>query len=237
MSELLKSGYRVVFKRPYKRGTPRHVKKHQILFFEAECLFEALALALRDANDGWHLNTIHRLDRKPGFVPTSKCVPKWMIQNLESFAKRLPDKEAAERERDELRAELKSCSCAFCGESISNGGPGDRDRIRAHVSQCESHPLYAIIKERDTLKDRLEKVVGMLEPLDIGICPDCEGRGEFLCSGSPPSNVIEQPDGGYLLACELCGGHEDGRGSGVTQALLESLHDRAKAIAEGRDDE
>lgn len=57
-------------------------------------------------------------------------------------------------ERDEAR--LESCSCAFCGESISNGGEGDLQRIQDHVADCPEHPLAKATAEMKAEIDRLK---------------------------------------------------------------------------------
>lgn len=92
----------------------------------------------------------------------------------------------------------------------------------------------AVEGEGVEIRRRLDAVVAMLEPLEVGVCPDCGGSGDFFVNALPPKGIV--PTGsGYKIACETCDGHEDRRGSGVITFPDTSLHARAVAIAEGRD--
>lgn len=93
---------------------------------------------------------------------------------------------------------------------------------------------YDLLKrDAETIAKRLDALVAMLEPLEVGACPDCGGSGDFFVNALPPKGIV--PTGsGYKIACETCDGHEDGRGSGVITFPDTSLHARAVAIAEGR---
>lgn len=108
------------------------------------------------------------------------------------------------------------------------------DQVRSEIGCARGQRTTQFCAEAVEIKRRLDAVVKMLEPLEVGVCPDCGGSGDFFVNALPPKGIV--PTGsGYKIACETCGGHEDGRGSGVITFPDTSLHARVAAIAEGRD--
>ncbi len=58
--------------------------------------------------------------------------------------------------------------CAYCGLKLQQG----LEQMKAHVLECEKHPLAAMKKERDTLETKL-----ITAKLGLKACRDLKSDG------------------------------------------------------------
>ena len=68
--------FRICFRMPYERGTPRWVKKSYMHISQAGTAEEAIAEALRKAPRGWYISKMHQMNISAG---TCKSVNKSIL--------------------------------------------------------------------------------------------------------------------------------------------------------------
>lgn len=59
-------------------------------------------------------------------------------------------------------------TCVYCGHEYPQDTPAHGDKVLTdHITQCEKHPMRAVVSQRDLLRKALVGLVGADDPAEL----------------------------------------------------------------------
>ena len=84
-------------------------------------------------------------------------------------------------------------TCVYCGHEYPQDTPAHGDKVLTdHITQCEKHPMRAVVSQRDLLRKALVGLVGADDPAELrplAACVAAVYAVEALATGERESRV------------------------------------------------